>query len=143
LIEFLNTLLADEYTTFTQTLNYHWNMTGPQFHSLHLFLGEQYRAQLDIMDEVAERVRVLGHYPLSTVTEMVAERTLSEKSEKDLNSQQMLAALYEDHLNIQMRIRDFLNKEETLEKDPGTQDFLISVLKRHEMVGWKLKSHLQ
>jgi starvation-inducible DNA-binding protein len=142
-IEFLNTLLADEYTTFTKTLNYHWNLTGPQFHSLHLFLGDQYREQLDTMDEVAERVRVLGRHPLSTVTEMVAERTLSERTEKDLNSQKMLANLYEDHLNIQMRIREFLQKEEALEKDPGTQDFLITVLKRHEMVGWKLKSHLQ
>lgn len=142
-IEFLNTLLADEYTLFTKTLNYHWNLTGPQFLSLHKMLEEQYRNLLDTMDDVAERVRILGSYPLSTVSEMVNERTLSEKSNEDINAQQMLSNLYEDHTNIQLHLRDYLTSEESpLEKDPATEDFLVGLLKEHEMVGWKLKSHL-
>lgn len=143
IIEFLNTLLADEYTTFTKTLNYHWNLTGPQFFSLHKFLEKQYRELLEVMDEVAERVRILGHRPLSTVTEMVAERTLSEKGDKDMSAQAMITTLYQDHVNLIMHIREFLESEKALKRDPGTEDFLINLLQKHEMTSWKLKSQLQ
>ncbi len=56
----LNVLLADEYVLFTKTYNYHWNVKGSHFHDLHKMLEEQYRELLEIVDEVAERVRALG-----------------------------------------------------------------------------------
>ena len=140
--EFLNTLLANEFTLFTKTLNYHWNVTGPRFHSLHVFLEEQYNELLTVMDEVAERVRVLGETPISTVNGMNQAKVLSEKNGNNLSSNDMLQDLLTSNIRIQDDIREFVCDREELKRDPGTEDFLIALLQKHEMKSWMLKSHL-
>src|SRR5581483_1821755 len=65
--EVLGRLLADEYVLYTKTRNYHWNVTGPQFHDLHKFFEAQYEALDDIVDEVAERARSLGGPAVGTL----------------------------------------------------------------------------
>jgi starvation-inducible DNA-binding protein len=56
----LNALLSDEYVLYTKTRNYHWNVVGPQFHSLNMFFEEQYKELNEIVDNVAERAHSLG-----------------------------------------------------------------------------------
>src|SRR5688572_22836898 len=63
----LNHLLSDEYLLYTKTRNYHWNVTGRDFHELHTFFEKQYEALDEIIDQVAERVRALGHYAFGTL----------------------------------------------------------------------------
>jgi starvation-inducible DNA-binding protein len=82
IVECLNAVLANEYSLFTKTLNYHWNITGPRFHSLHTFLEGQYQELLLIMDEVAERVRVLDERPISTIKGMVSHMEIKDGNEK-------------------------------------------------------------
>lgn len=60
-------LLADEFVLYTKTRNAHWNVEGPDFHSMHLFFESQYEQLDDIMDSVAERMRMIGHYAPATL----------------------------------------------------------------------------
>lgn len=140
--EFLNTLLANEFTLFTKTLNYHWNVTGPRFHSLHTFLESHYNEILTTMDGIAERVRVLGETPTSTVKAMSNLSNMNERSGEGMSSNDMLQDLYESHIQIQNDIKEFVRNEEFFTKDPGTEDFLVGLLQKHEMNSWMIKSHL-
>lgn len=139
--KFLNGLLADEYALFTKTLNYHWNVTGPRFHSMHNFLEEQYKTLLPTMDAIAERVRVMGETPLSTVKEMSKTMSLSEKVGKDMSTSEMIEDLYVANMTVHEDIKNFM-KDMAAEHDPVTEDFLTGLLENHEMRGWMLKSHL-
>lgn len=141
-VDFLNHLLATEFGLFTKTLNYHWNVTGPRFHSLHKFLETQYNELLEVMDSVAERVRVLGSTPISTVKGMKKEMDLNERSGKNLSANEMLQDLLDVNVEIIESIKDVVSLEGRFKKDPGTEDFLVGLLKKHEETSWMLKSHL-
>lgn len=140
--EFMNELLADEFTLFTKTLNYHWNVTGPRFHSIHKFLETQYNELLVVMDDIAERVRILGERPVSTVKGMTKNRNLKEEDRESMSSNDMLYDLLSAHIQIQNEIKEFVSDETIFKKDPGTEDFLVGLLQKHEMNSWMLKSHL-
>lgn len=139
----LNTLLADEYGLFTKTLNYHWNITGPRFHSLHEFLEGHYRELLDVMDAVAERVRFLGETPLSTVSALKAEMKIPETDGEKLTDIEMLEDLLRANISLQSKIKQLIKTPELSKRDPGTEDFLVGVLRQHEKMSWMLRSHLQ
>lgn len=141
--EFMNGLLANEYALFTKTLNYHWNITGPRFNSLHKFLEEAYNNLLETMDATAERIRVIGEVPISTVEKFNATMKLNERNGHDMSTSQMLGDLFESNLMIQSEIKDFLKKEDLMSADPGTEDFLVATLRDHEKLSWMLKSHLE
>lgn len=138
-IEGLNHILANEFTLFTKTLNYHWNVTGPRFHSLHEFFEEQYKELLGIMDDVAERVRVLGESPVSTLREMRSDNTIIETPGKFMSADKMINDLLAGHVEVQRQIQ---NAVELKEIDVGTEDFLIGLLQTHQKFSWMLKSHL-
>jgi starvation-inducible DNA-binding protein len=138
----LNGILADEYALFTKTLNYHWNVTGPRFHSIHKFLEGHYRSLLEVMDGVAERVRILGETPLSTMKSMNEVNQLNEKNGGQMSASEMIDDLYHGHLQLQTEIRNVLEADAPMSTDPGTEDFLISLLQKHEEMSWMLKSHL-
>lgn len=141
-VDVINTLLADEFSLFTKTLNFHWNITGKRFHFLHSFLEEQYRALLEVMDDVAERVRILGERPLSTISEMYTAATIDESPGKVPNADRMLNELLRDHMTIQMNIKEALLTEGLFDEDPSTEDFLTGLLGKHEKMSWMLKSHI-
>ncbi len=140
--EDLNHILANEYALFTKTLNFHWNVTGSRFHSLHKFLEGEYQSLLKSMDEIAERVRILGETPCSTVREMMDHMDLNEKSGRDLSANEMIRTLLGDHQKVQNLIHETLEKEGLFASDPGTEDFLTELLEKHEKESWMLKSHL-
>ena len=138
---YLNTLLADEYGLFTKTLNYHWNITGPRFHSLHEFLEGHYNTILGFMDDIAERVRVLGETPLSTVKDMNDHLNLKEVTGNKMSDTEMLEDLYKAHMYIHENMREFIG-EMPAAKDPATEDFLVGLLKEHQMMAWMIRSHI-
>lgn len=138
-IEGLNHILANEFTLFTKTLNYHWNVTGPRFHSLHKFFETQYKELLSVMDEVAERIRILGESPVSTLREMRSDNTIIETPGKFMSADKMINDLLAGHLEIQRQIQ---NELELSGLDKGTEDFLIRLLQTHQKTSWMLKSHL-
>ena len=138
----LNSVLANEFALFTKTLNYHWNITGSRFHSLHTFLGEQYNELLLVMDEVAERVRVLDERPVSTIKGMISNLDIKDGTEKTPSTEMMLENLSLDHFTIQSQIKEIIMESKKFEDDPGTHDLLVAVLRKHEMMNWKLRSHL-
>lgn len=143
--DFLNHLLANEFALFTKTLNYHWSVTGPRFKSLHTFLEGHYESLLAIMDGLAERVRIIGDKPIGTVKEMKSVMDIDEAAGKELSANEMLADLYSTHLSIQESVKEFIRAEESekiFKSDPGTEDHLVGVLQKHEMMSWMIKSHL-
>lgn len=139
----LNRLLADEYTLFTKTLNYHWNITGPRFKSVHEFLETQYKDLLEMIDDVAERVREVGGYAIGTLEEIKGASTLPEQPKSYPQTSEMISNLRSDHMQIQKKIKSILSLLDERWDDPGSEDFLTSLLKKHEEMTWMLTSHLE
>ena len=142
LIQALNVLLANEYAVFTKTLNYHWNVKGPRFHSVHGFLEDHYKELLEVIDEVAERIRKLGGRPNGTLTELTDKNFLTERPGVYPPTNEMIADLMTDHQAISSQIKAILNELIKPDIDPGTDDFMSSLIAKHENFTWQLKSHL-
>jgi len=140
--DFLNNLLANEYALFTKTLNYHWNVTGPRFHSMHTFLEGQYKDLLEVMDSVAERVRIVGETPISTINDLKEAMNVNETTGSNFSSNEMLKDLFETNLMIQSSMKEVIKDELLFSNDPGTEDFIVGLLQKHEEMSWMIKSHL-
>ncbi len=138
----LNTLLADEYLLYTKTRNYHWNVRGPHFMDLHKFFESQYEELAEIIDQVAERNRSLGHFAVGTMKQYLAITRLTE-DDKATNSKQMLQNLLHDHETIVRVLRNDLVAAAEKYKDAGTSDFLTGLLEQHEKMAWFIRSYLE
>jgi starvation-inducible DNA-binding protein len=136
----LNTLLADEYVLFTKTRNAHWNITGLSFYEMHNLFQAQYEA-LDIMiDDIAERVRSLGHFALGSMKDFLQVTHLSEEKDDFSTSEQMLQSLLNDHETIIRLIRNEIIPISGKYKDMGTADFVTGLMEKHEKISWMLRS---
>src|SRR4051812_22319603 len=96
----LTKLLADEYVLYTKTRNAHWNVEGPDFHSMHLFFESQYEQLDEIMDGVAERIRSIGHFAPATLKSFLSLTHLTEVVDNKNDSLTFLKELLEDHFSI-------------------------------------------
>ncbi|MCG9733763.1 DNA starvation/stationary phase protection protein [Pseudoalteromonas shioyasakiensis] len=105
--EALKRLLADSYTLYLQTHNFHWNVIGPQFRELHLMFEEQYNALAIAVDDIAKRIRTLGEVALGTYKAFV---DLSSVSEVDgvPSAEQMVSILVRSHEQVVKTCRDVL-----------------------------------
>ncbi|HRI60151.1 MAG TPA: DNA starvation/stationary phase protection protein [Saprospiraceae bacterium] len=138
----LNTLLADEFTLYVKTRNAHWNVTGDNFHELHKFFENQYEQLDEIMDEVAERVRMLGHFSIGSLNDIVKNTRLTE-SKTDFGKQNnLIRGLLDDHETIIRVVRTEIDKVTSEYKDLGTGDFLTGLMERHEKMAWMLRAYL-
>ncbi len=137
----LNVLLADEFTLYAKTRNYHWNVTAPNFLELHKFFEGQYEALDEIMDSVAEHIRYIGHYALGSVLSFAKATRLTEGQDES-TATKMIASLLDDHETIIRQVRNEINLVGDTYKDLGTADFLTGVLKDHEKMAWMLRSYL-
>lgn len=137
----LNNLLADEYILYTKTRNYHWNVVGENFQELHKFFETQYDA-LDIsIDDIAERVRSLGHFSLGSLKDFLSVARLSEKGDAT-SAKKMLKSLLDDHETIiQILRKDIVTANDKL-NDAGTADFLTGLLEQHEKMAWMIRAYL-
>jgi starvation-inducible DNA-binding protein len=138
----LNTLLADEYLLYTKTRNYHWNVVGLQFNDLHKFFETQYTELNDVVDEVAERARMLGGRAFGTLREFTEHARLKETPGSVPDARGMLAELLADHESVIRNLRK--DAEVVMDKhhDAGTNDFLVGLMERHEKAAWMLRSYL-
>lgn len=135
----LNILLADEVALYLKTRNFHWNVTGPHFHDLHKFFESQYEALDEILDEVAERVRSLGHPAFGSLREFGEHARNKEQAGAELTAKAMVGQLLSDHEAVIRRLRV---DAETANKfgDAGTNDFLVGLIEEHEKMAWMLRA---
>jgi len=138
----LSKLLADEFVLYTKTRNAHWNIEGPDFHSMHLFFEAQYEALDDIMDGVAERIRMLGHYSPATLQAFLQLTHLSEKTGGDNSSAGFIKELVGDHESIIIFLRENINPFASEYGDAGTSDYITGLMEQHEKMAWMLRAHL-
>ena len=96
-VDQLNPLLADEHVLYVRLRNYHWNVTGPNFLSLHELFEEQYGKVQEIIDELAERARSLGGRPIGTLKEFLEHSQLKEQPGEHPAAQEMCRRLLADH----------------------------------------------
>ena len=136
-------LLADEYVLYAKTRNAHWNVEGPDFHSMHLFFESQYEELDDIMDSVAERMRMIGHYAPATLKSFLQLTHLGELTERTNDSLGFIRELVEDHNSIIEFIRGNINPFASEYGDAGTSDFITGLMETHEKMVWFLRSHLK
>lgn len=138
----LNTLLADEFILSLKTRNYHWNVEGVNFMALHKFYEGQY-AQLDeIVDNVAERIRTLGHYSMARMKDYIELAHLDEE-EYTTNEEEQLQNLLEDHETTIENIRKLVIEFTENNNDFGTIDFLTGLMETHEKMAWMIRAHLK
>lgn len=139
----LNILLADEHVLYMKTRNAHWNVTGADFEVMHLFFEKQYQQLEALIDEVAERIRMLDHYPEATLGHFLRSTHLSEKGTRDNSSRGFIEALLEDHQAVNIHLRGFINEFAEKRKDAGSSDFVNGLLSKHEKIAWLLRAHLK
>lgn len=137
----MKTLLANTYVLLIKTQNFHWNITGPRFQTLHLLFESQYEELFKAVDVIAEQIRILGQRTPSSLQEFLNLTSLDE-NERKLNENEMLKTLLEDHIQLQKEIASAIETcNET--KDEGTSDLLIDRLRAHEKMAWMIKSHFE
>lgn len=140
--QFLTVLLADEFVLYMKTRNAHWNVEGPDFHTMHTYFEQQYNELAVIVDEVAERLRKLDHYATASLTEYLKLTHLSEKALEKNDSLSFIKALLSDYESIIIFIREQLKALEN-QLDTGTEDFITGLLEQHEKTAWMLRAHLK
>ncbi len=138
----LSRLLADEFILYTKTRKAHWNVEGPDFHSMHTFFESQYEQLDETMDSVAERIRQLGHYAPATLKEFLELTRLTEKLGEKNTSQGFIKELLADHEDLVVFLRENINPFAGDFKDAGTSDFITGLMEEHEKMAWMLRAHL-
>ena len=101
-------ILADEFVLYTKTRNAHWNVEGPDFYDKHKFFETQFAELDDFIDNIAERIRSLGHYAPATLKEFLTLTSLTEESREKNDSHGFLIDLLEDHETIIIHLREKL-----------------------------------
>lgn len=138
----LNKLLADEHVLYIKVRNAHWNIEGPDFHAQHLFFEEIYNELSTTIDDIAERIRAIGHYAVGTMKDYLALTSLSELRHGKNDSQGYIKELTADFEATIEYIRGQIEIVGDEHKDAGTEDFLIGIMAAHEKTAWFLRAHL-
>ncbi len=141
-IGLLNKSLADTYLLLIKTKKYHWDVIGPQFRTLHALWEEHYEALTVNADEIAERARMLGGYPLGTAEGFLKNASIREHAGDLPNANEMVSRLVTDHEQIIRNLRTAVEQAGEEYKDEGTADFLTGLMQQHEEMAWMLRSFL-
>ncbi len=137
-VEHLKKLLADTYTLYLKTQNYHWNVSGPSFFSLHALFEQQYTDLAAAVDEIAERIRALGERAPGSFTEFSELASLKEAKGK-VEAAAMVKDLHADQLTMAKLLKKAISAAEK-EEDPTSVDLLTTRLSVHEKNAWMLGS---
>ena len=137
----LSRLLADSYTLYLMTHNFHWNVTGPMFNTLHLMFMGQYTEQWNALDIIAERIRALGHPAPGTYKEFVKLASIKEVDgvPKATEMIKLLVAAQEATARTARELFPLVDKA----NDQPTADVLTQRLDVHEKTAWMLRSLLE
>ena len=138
--EALSHLLADSYTLYLKTHNFHWNVTGPMFTTLHTMFETQYTELALAVDEIAERIRALGcpaPHGASTFTRLAS----IQESKGIPEAMAMVAELVSGHEAVARTAREVFSLADAANDQP-TADLLTQRLQIHEKTAWMLRSLL-
>ncbi len=141
--EQLSKILADEFVLYSKTLNAHWNIEGPDFHTAHVYLETLYNEQQGIVDTVAEKIRAIGHYVPAQLNKYLELTHLSERALDKNDSQALFAELLSDHESIIMFIRENIKPVADKLMAEGVSDYITGLMEYHEKTAWMLRSHLK
>ena len=141
IVKGLSVLLADSYTLYLMTHNFHWNVTGPQFNSLHQMFMGQYTEQWNALDIIAERIRALGHPAPGTFAEFAKLTSVKEVSGVP-KANDMVRHLVDAQETTARTARKLFPVVEAAGDQP-TADLLTQRLEIHEKTAWMLRSLLE
>ncbi len=136
----LSRLLADSYTLYLKTHNYHWNVTGPLFNTLHTMFETQYTELATAVDEIAERIRALGH-PAPGSYRAFASLTKIEEEEGVPSAEEMIRQLVLGQETVVRTAREVFPLASEANDEP-TADLLTQRMQLHEKNAWMLRSML-
>ena len=134
-------LLADSYTLYLKTHNYHWNVTGPQFSTLHTLFETHYNELALAVDEIAERIRALGHRAPGSYQEFSELSSIAEEND-DPNATQMIERLVAGQEAVARTARSVLPITNDANDEPSA-DLLTQRMQTHEKNAWMLRSLLE
>ena len=140
-VEALSRLLADSYTLYLKTHNYHWNVTGPMFTTLHTLFETEYQELALAVDEIAERIRALGHPAPGTYTEF-ARLAAVKDADGVPKATDMLRQLEADQQTVVAGARQLFESAEKA-GDQASADLGVRRIEIHEKNAWMLRSHLE
>ncbi|HUI28460.1 MAG TPA: Dps family protein [Candidatus Kryptonia bacterium] len=134
----LSRVLADTYTLYLKTHNFHWNVTGPMFQTLHLMFETQYNELALAVDLVAERIRALGCPAPGTYTQFAKLSAIKEEDGVP-KAQDMIRRLVDGHETVARTAREVFKAAEGASDQP-TCDLLTQRMQVHEKTAWMLRS---
>jgi len=137
----LSELLADTYTLYLKTHNFHWNVTGPMFQTLHLMFETQYKELAMAVDQIAERIRALGSPAPGTYSEFSRLSSIREPNGVP-SAQEMIRQLVEDQETVTRTARSMFKAVDQAGDEP-TADLLTQRMQIHEKTAWMLRSLLE
>ena len=140
--EGLSRVLADTYTLYLTTHNFHWNVTGPHFNSLHAMFMGQYTELWNSTDVIAERIRALGHYAPGSYAEFSKIATVPDVPPSPPKAMEMVRILVKGHETVSRIAREFIPVAEEAGDDP-TADMLTARCTVHDQTAWMLRSLLE
>lgn len=137
----LSHLLADSYTLYLKTHNYHWNVEGPMFSTLHDLFEAQYTVLATAVDDIAERVRILGFRAPGSFKEFLELSTVQDTSSSKISAREMIADLLAANETVVATAKSVLAKAQDSD-DEGTIGLLGERINYHEKTAWMLRSLL-
>jgi starvation-inducible DNA-binding protein len=138
----LSKLLADTYTLYLTTHNFHWNVTGPMFNTLHQMFMAQYTELWNAVDPVAERIRSLGHKAPGSYAQFSALASISDVPIEPPAAMEMVRILVKGHEAVARTAREMFPLADKAHDEP-TADLLTQRLTVHEQTAWMLRSLLE
>ena len=138
--EGLSRLLADSYTLYLKTHNYHWNVVGPMFNTLHLMFEEQYTELALAVDQIAERIRALGEPAPGSYREFASLSSVSEEDDQP-DANEMIRRLVAGQEAVVRTARSVFAATEQA-GDEASADLLTQRMQVHEKTAWMLRSLL-
>ena len=137
----LSHLLADSYTLYLKTHNYHWNVSGPLFRTLHLMFEEQYQELAVAADDIAERIRALGHHAPGTYRAFLDLTSIPEENTLP-GPKEMVGNLVRGHEAVIRTARDTFAKADAA-NDQATADLAAQRIRAGEKTAWMLRELLK
>ena len=138
----LSHLLADTYTLYLTTHNFHWNVTGPMFNTLHLMFMGQYTELWNAVDPIAERIRSLGHVVPGSYADFGKLASIADAPSQPPKALDMVRLLVQGHEAVARTARELFPVADKANDQP-TADLLTQRLTVHEQTAWMLRSLLE
>ena len=137
----LSRVLADSYMLYLKTHNFHWNVTGPMFQTLHVMFMEQYTELWNALDNIAERIRALGHFAPGTYARFVELSSIKEEGGVP-NAQEMIRQLVDGQEALIRTVREAFKIADDANDQPSAS-MLSDRMEIHEKNAWMLRSFLE